>query len=490
MNLIDKFLQVVARNPAAPALIYQGEVWTRARFLRLVCNVSRRLHAQGVVPGGIVGISLDQSPLHLAAMFALARLGAVSLPVHPQLNPLGQRRLMAQFGARQLLGLPGSRALDGFTCFDLGNIASSSLPECDLNFIDYWPEPQVPARLALTSGTTGVPGGILYSHEQWLHRIETTVEYCDEMTRLMPSNLHLTMGSLAALAAVLAGGVVVFHTLHDRASFYDTVRQYGITHTLMPPALIAELAELNGDEGFAFPSLKFLRIVGGGLTPQMTRLATSKLTPNIYLPYGISEVGAISIASPDLLENYPGYAGRLKPGVELEAVNPDDMVVPAGEIGELRVRVPGMPSAYYLNEERTAQRFRDGWFYTGDMGFVTAQGLVSIEGRLDDRINLGGIKFYPESVEGILNSHPEIKESAVFVLPDEAENPVLVAMVVPKHAGPMNPKLVDFLRGRSLGIKNPKRFFLVKALPKNPTGKILRHELPALVNRMRESQSA
>jgi acyl-coenzyme A synthetase/AMP-(fatty) acid ligase len=490
MNLIDKFLQVVKRNPAAPALIYQGEVWTRARFHRLVCHAAIRLQAQGVVPGDVVGMSMDQSPLHLAAMLALARLGAVSLPVHPQLNPQGQQRLMAQFGARKLLGLSGGPALEGFTFLELGDVGAHNLPERDLNFTDYWPAPEAPGRLALTSGTTGVAGGILYSHERWLHRIETTVEYCDETTRLMPSNLHLTMGNLAAMAAVLAGGVLVFHTLHDRASFYATVAQYGITHTLMPPALIAELAELNGDEGFAFPSLKFLRIVGGGLTPQMIALAKSKLTPHVYLPYGISEVGAISIASPELLESHPSYAGRLKPGVALEAINPEGQVLPAGEIGELRVRVPGMPSAYYLNEERTAQRFREGWFYTGDVGFVTAQGLVSIEGRLDDRINLGGTKFYPESIEGVLNSHPEVNESAVFVLHDKEENPMLVALVVAKHPGPLNHKLVDFLRLRKLGAKTPQRFFLVKELPKNPTGKIMRHELVALVNRMRDSQPA
>lgn len=486
MTLIDKFLEVVTRNPAAPALIYQGQVWTRGRFQQLVCHAARRLHAKGVRPGDVVGLSMDHSPMHLAAVFAVARLGGISLAVHPQLNPPGQRRLMTQFGALHLLMLDGATALDGFSCFDIGEFSSEKGASVDLKFIDYWPEPDAPARINLTSGTTGVPGGILYTQERWLHRINTTVEYCDETTRLMPSNLHLTMGNLAALSAVLAGGLLVFHTLHDRLSFYSTVAQYGITHTLMPPALIPELAELNVDEGFAFPSIKYLRIVGGALTPQMIELAKKKLTPNIYLPYGISEVGAISMASPELLETHASFAGRLKPGVQLEAMSPEGQVLRLGEMGELRVRVPGMPSAYYLNDERTAQRFREGWFYTGDVGFVTDEGLVRIEGRLDDRINLGGTKFYPESIELVLNSHPEIKESAVIAVADKNDTPLLVALVVCKHEGPLDLKLVDFLRPRKLGNKSPKRIYIVKELPKNPTGKIMRKELPPLIEKMRD----
>ena len=490
MNLIDRFLQAVAANPAAPACIFEGQVTSLGMFHQLTCKAALELHARGIGPGETVGVSMDHSPLHLATLLALARLGAVSLPVHPNTAAPAKRRLMERYGAKRLVCRKDAPALQEAELICLDAIAVDARAKLDLRFIDYWPEPAAPARVCLTSGTTGVPGSILYTHAFWLERINSylCLDQCDAQSRLMPSDLHLSLGSHAAFGALFAGGVTVFHPLNDLAAFANAINLHAVTHVLMPPAMIKHLAARLPYDGIAFPTIRYLRIVGGGMTQHLVELATRKITPHIYLPYGMSEMGSISLATPQMLLLDPESAGRLKPGVEMQAVDAKGNVLPCGESGELRLRMPGMVQAYYLNEEKTAERFRDGWFMTRDCGFVTQDGLVKLEGRVDDKINLEGVKFFPERVETVLNAHPQVQDSAVFVVEDKERNKFLVAAVVPKSAPPFALKLVDYCKQRKLGKMAPQRFVLVRELPRNASGKIIRASLPELFARKPETQ--
>jgi len=491
MNLIDRFLQVVALNPAAPACIFNSQVISREMFHQLTCKIAIELHARGVAPGEVLGISMNHSPAHLATILALARLGAVSLPVDPNITEGAKKRLMDRYGAQRLVCQKGDLTPKDVTsiALEIGSIDSQS--KLNLRFIAYWPDSKTPARIGLTSGTTGNPSAILYTHEYWLDRIDAFMSFdrFNQQSRSMPSDLHLTLGSLSAFGALFAGGVVVFHRLGDLQSFVTGINLHGVTHVVMPPIRIKKLVSQLPHEGIAFPKIEFLRIVGGGLNQHLVELATRKISPNIYLPYGTSEMGAISVATPEMLHSHPDCTGRLRPGFELQAVDPDGHVLAAGEPGELRARSPMMPQGYYLDEERTAQRFRDGWFMTRDFGFITSDGMVKIEGRVDDKINLGGLKFYPELVEGVLNEHPEVKESAVFLMDDQAQSKILVAVVVPNHKPPLTLKLVDYCQQKKLGNMTPARFVLVRELPRNPMGKIIRSMLPELLKKKPSAQS-
>ena len=490
MNLIDKFLQVVALNPAAPACLFNGQVVSREMLHQRVCRIAIELHGKGIVPGAVVGISMDHSPTHLAALLALARLGAVSLPVHPSSPPAAQKRLMERYGATRLLCEKTPAPLSGVELIALDKMAPDAGPARKLDFIDYWPEPSTPARIGLTSGTTGLPGSILYTHAYWLGRIDAymSIDHCDEQSRLMPSDMHLTLGNYSALRALFAGGVVVFHALQDFQSFVSAINLNAVTHVTMPPAMIRTLAAQLPHEGIAFPTIRLLRIVGAGMTAQLVELVTRKITPNAYINYGMSEIGPISFATPEMLLAHPDYAGRVRPGVELQVVDPQGQVLPPGESGEFRVRVSGMVQGYHQNAERTALQFVDGWFMTRDAGFITADGLVKIEGRMDDKINLGGVKFYPERVENVLNAHPEVKDSAVFVIDGPNQNKVLMAVVVPKHPPPFAQRLVDYCQEKNLGKMAPQRFVLVREIPRNPTGKIMRSALVGLIARKPEER--
>ena len=482
MNLLDAWLAVVQENPTAPALVYQDEVWSRQRLQRLTAQIAQQLHQRGVKPGDMVGLALDQTPEHIAAMLAVARVGAISLPLHSRSRRQQRERLLKRFEAnwvvsKQLLVLPNGTGLINLS--ELPTLTAADRP--DLHFSDYWPTPETPARIGLTSGTTGEPNAILYSHGYWLHRIRTTIDNCDADTRITPSNLHLTLGNLTVFAALFAGGMVIFPPARQRHGLFDTIRRYSITHALTSPASVLDLATLAEDEGIAFPSLRHLRIVGGGMTERQIRVAKEKLTPNLYLPYGLSEVGAVSIATPELLDSHPTYAGRCKEGVQVEALDEQGEPLPPGEEGLLRILVPGMPQHYYDRPEASAERFRDGWFYSSDVGRVTADGLIQISGRDDDRINLGGRKFHAEQVERVLLNHPEVSDAAVVGHENGQGRKVLMALVVLNHEGAPRQKLQPYCRQQRLGDLVPHRFLLMSELPRNEAGKLQRSELAKLL---------
>ena len=488
MNLVDKFLQAVSANPAAPACIFNDQVISREMLHQLACKVAAFLHERGIEQGEVVGVSMDHSPLHLATLIALARLGAISLPVHPSSALPVQTRLLERFGAKKLLCIKAPAIRSDFVIISLGELSVDENSRLNMGFIEYWPDKNTPARLGLTSGTTGAAGAILYTHEYWLLRINHYVEECDDQSRMMSSDLHLTMGSLSALGVLFAGGLVVFHKLNDFQSFVKSINLYAVTHMFMPPAMIKNLTAQLPYDGVAFPTVRDLKIIGSGLSEHLFELATRKITPHVSLPYGTSETGRISLATPAVLASHPGYTGYVDPGVEVQAVDAAGDVLPFGTLGELRTRAPGMPQSYYMNEERTALRFKEGWFMTGDTGYVTQEGLVKIEGRMDDRINLDGFKFYPERIESVLGAHPELKECAVFEIAGPDQKKILVAAVVPKHPPPFELKLSDYCQQKKLGNMTPRRFILVRELPRNPTGKLIRSMLPDLfVKKMEQS---
>lgn len=493
MNLLDKFEASFAHDQAAPCCIANGAVVRRIDFYQLVCKIAKGLHDVGLKPGDLVGLTLPQAPVHLATILAVARLGAISIPVHPKSPPEQKRALMTRHGGRFLIVPKVSETLPkdlGFEVLTLEMLAGPSVvtPK-NLRFVDYWPSPETLGRLCLTSGTTGEPGVIAYTQEHWVSRIEKTSHGYDAQTRCIPGDLHLTLGNLSSFAVLLKGGLLVFDPSEDLSQTTKLIALHGVTHAMLSPAALTKLAEAMPVEGNAFPSLKQLRAVGGALNETSFRLARQKLTPHIYLPYGASEIGLISIATPEMQESHPNHAGKPCAGVEVQSVDEGGQVLPHGEVGELRVKIPGMPTSYYKDDEKTKTKFRDGWYYTSDIGCVTSDGYVKVEGRSDDRINLAGMKFFPETVEVALNSHHLVSESAVFSLNDKTGVRRLLAFLVLRPTqGPVDLNLVEFCKQKKFGPLTPSTFIVVDALPKNPSGKLLRKELPALFEKIAAQQ--
>jgi acyl-coenzyme A synthetase/AMP-(fatty) acid ligase len=194
-----------------------------------------------------------------------------------------------------------------------------------------------------------------------------------------------------------------------------------------------------------------------------------KMTPHVYLPYGLGELGLVSMATPEMVLDDPTSVGVLEPGVSLELV----------EGGEIRVKIPHQPTSYYGPDAGDRTRFRgDGWFHPGDRGRMSPEGKLYIEGRVDHIINVGGRKVSPEYIESILMEFPGVREAAAYGIGGGAAEVQIAAAIV--TSGVLNRDALRAYANERLNVIAPVRYVEVKSLPRNSMGKLEREGLTSL----------
>ncbi|WP_321901716.1 class I adenylate-forming enzyme family protein [Paraburkholderia tropica] len=459
-------------HPAAPALILPDRVFSYRELVTAVHVIAIKLLASGIDKGQTVGVSMAQTSLHLATLLAIARIGAIAVPLHGALTP--ERRMLAarRFNVVTVVSGREDMRLDGWPFIQLAAIDLGRrvpwLPATTTRADD-------PCWLSLSSGTTGDPKGVLRTHGYMLDRVRTDADARDQHSRLLPLDLNFSVGFGQALRMLLLGGAVVLAPERTAANLAYMVRSHAVTHWLLSPAIAEGILELLDDDDVHFPSLVSLRILGGAPSPRLIDAMARKFTPNVRADYGVSEVGIVAIASPEIIRCTPDCAGEVAPWVTVQIVDERERPVPAGQSGRLRLKADQMFDRFYLDQELTAERFRDGWYYPYDNARLDADGLLYIEGRQDDVFNVGGNKVQFRDVETVLEKHPAVREAAAFVLP-QLSGLDLLAVAVMVSARLPTEELLAWAR-RELGPICPERLFFVDEFERTMTGKVLRDRL-------------
>ncbi|WP_158602005.1 class I adenylate-forming enzyme family protein [Pararobbsia silviterrae] len=477
MNIAEQVERQAKRRPAAIALITLERVWTYRELIVASHALARKLLESGVQPGHRIGVSMLQTPLHLMTVLALARIGAVSVPVHVA-QPVAQRlAVVHRFGIAAIVSGRRDFALEVVPFIDLSGIdltAPTDLPACTTG-------PDDPFRIVLSSGTTGEPKGVLYGHRYMLDRTRHSMQsfHVDARSRLLPMDLNFTIGFVYAIGTLLEGGSVVLGPVTTPPDMVQQVRLLGVTHWLLSPIMAEQIGALMTDDDIHFPSVEHLRMTGAKPGQKLLDMLFRRFTPNVFEHYGLTEIGALSIATPELLRRAPDSAGRIDASMTVEVVGADDQPLPAGSVGSLRVKAPFMIDGYLGELDKATSRFRNGWYYTGDFAHIDAEGLLFVAGREDNVINIGGSKFAPWDIEHVLQSHPLVREAIVFALPQSDGLPVLAAALAVSNDVSID-ELHVWARSR-LGPRTPARLFVVDALPRTITGKVQRERIGALL---------
>ena len=191
----------------------------------------------------------------------------------------------------------------------------------------------------------------------------------------------------------------------------------------------------------------------------------------------------ITLVEPEKAEAKMGSIGRAVPGVEVRIVDDDDKEVPVGEAGEIITRGPHIMKGYFRRADATAQRIRNGWLYTGDVGKVEADGYYYHLGRRDDMIITGGLNVYPAEVENLIYTYPGVQETIVFAVPDAKRGQVIGAAIVARPGSTVVDKdLLAFLRGNLANFKVPDKIVIRESLPRTSSGKTIRDATTLLAN--------
>lgn len=347
-------------------------------------------------------------------------------------------------------------------------------------------QPDDTAILLYTSGTSGVPKGVCQTYRN----LKTDMDGAIEKAQLKKDHHFLgvlplfhSFGITAMLLVPVALGSSTYYLPRfTPAGIIEAIREQKASVTMMIASMYAAMLRVKkaGPENFA--TIEYAMSGGEALPDAVHAAFKERFGVDILQGYGMTE------ASPVVSLNVPwsnrvGTVGQAIPGAEVAAFDDEGRRVAAGATGELRVRGPMVMKGYYQKESDTRAAITpDGWYLTGDMGTVDADGYIRITGRKKEMIIVGGENVYPREIEAVLEDHPAVAEAAVVGQMDASRGEVVVAFVVPREGQETTEiALRDFCRDRVAGYKVPRRVVIANDLPRGPTGKILKRKLKELL---------
>lgn len=475
MNIAHVIRNLARTQPHAVALIEGQTMLSYAALGVTVRNAAVWLHRQGITPGTMVGVTLGQTIGHVITVLALARLGAVSVPVHMATKPEVRKLLCQRYRVSVLITGRAGVAPEGVSEILIdqdsfrGGGDPGELPPVSGSGV---------FRLGLSSGTTGVPKAVGMTHDRqlqaaWLQDGLPATQIHARAVVFM--DLNVSAGWSSCMRQLVSGKTAVLVRSTAPEAFFEAIDRHGATSTQTSPAILRSLVDAVKGSFPRVPGIERLFAAGGLISSTMQQRIRTRITPNLYSRYGSTETGLISVAAPRDMVRSPNSVGRVVPWVELEVVDENDRLLPPGRTGIVRLRSPEMPDGYFDNPEESAKTFRDGWVYLGDMGALAPDGLLTLEGRADDLINVGGVKVNPIEVEAVLAEHPSIADAGAFATQVPGGATRLVAAVVVRE-GYDEKAVLAYCRERLRNVA-PVRLVSLPRLPRNAAGKLVRREL-------------
>jgi acyl-CoA synthetase (AMP-forming)/AMP-acid ligase II len=484
MNLADALAHHARARPGQAAVIAGDRVVLYRDLDGLVRRWAAHLASLGLGQGDVVGIALRDSIEHLLALWAAARMGAVALPMDWRWTAPEQHSVATRFRASLVLVEADGAPIEGVRCIavDAGFAAAVEAAPADLPFPTGEACGGMPLLLSLSSGTTGRPKGPMVTHRHflrrfWTHWIDLGLNAREVYVSATP--MYFGGGRTFTMSLLFSGGTaVLFPPPYKPQELAAEIARRQATSAFLVPTLLRRLLDLPEDLAAPVRRMRLLLSSGAPLHPWERRAIRDRLCAGFHEYYASTEGGGVSLLRPEDIDTHEASVGRAVFGVEI-AIFDDAMArLPAGEVGRLGYRGPGVADGFVDDPEADAEVFHQGWFLPGDLASVDADGYVTLKGRRKDMIIRGGINIYPPEIESVLLSDPRIAEAAVVGWPSVAMGEEIAAFVVPRPGeAPDAASLLALCRARLAPYKVPREVMLIADLPRNSSGKTLKPEL-------------
>jgi long-chain acyl-CoA synthetase len=471
------------------AVLFGDERWSFADLDARSNSFARHLAARGVNAGERVAMMVANRPEFVIAVNGISKLGAAAVlfspawkafevdhalrltePTHALADGDAAPLLVERLGRDSVTDLDEASLLDVALTHDRTPLASVHVRDTDESV------------LVFSSGTTGLPKAVRHTHRSigcaTTHWCDALGLGPDDRFQIATPPSHI-LGLLNLLAAASVGAVVRLHKRFELDEVLRRIASDRMTLEMAVAPIALAMANHPRLEDYDLSSLRYIMRGATPVTEAVARTVTDRTGVRWLPAYGASEVPVIA-ANP---VNDPSSwrldsAGVPSGGIELRVVDLDSgEVVPAGQIGEIQVKSPSVMTGY-LPDDATCDAFADGWYRTGDVGWVEAEGWLHLTDRSKEMIKVNGFQVAPAEVEAVLHSHPAVLDCAVFGLADERAGEVPVAAVQLDPDRPVSTdELEQLVAGTLATYKRLRHVVVVDAIPRLPSGKVLRRTL-------------
>ena len=484
-------------NPDKPALIFENQFYTYRQLNQNVNQLANALLDRGVRKGDKVATLLPNCVELLEIYWAVARIGAVVVPLSTLLLKSGLKSLLNDSGVNMIFAFSGmvetleqirneldgvpnenfiltdSSDTPGYCCYhELKTTAGTfDPPAIEIKGADIF-------NIIYSSGTTGQPKGIIHTHyirAMYGHIGVTSFRMTPESVFMHTGSIVFNGAFIMIIPSMLLGATFILQRQFNTESFIEAVERERVTHVIMVPAQLIAILNSKKFSPRALSSLEMICNVGAPLHQEHKEKLTGYLPNRFYELYGLTE-GFLTILDKNDYTAKPGSVGVPPPFYEMRIEDPDRNEVPAGQIGEIVGRGPVLMPQYYNQPDLTREAIKDGWLYTGDLGYVDEDGFLYLVDRKKDMIISGGVNIYPKDIEEIIVQHPDVLEAAVFGIPDDRWGESPVAAVTLTETGKITPEVLMHWINQHVSAKfqRVQRVIIKDELPRNIAGKVLK----------------
>jgi acyl-CoA synthetase (AMP-forming)/AMP-acid ligase II len=494
------------RRPKAPALVCGDVRWTHGRLQAATARWRAALAAQGLREGDVAAVCATTSAEYVALFLAAVGAGIVVAPLAPSVQPEALAAMVESAGAGAVFadrstavllrnagladllvpleaGPPDTR--DDTRDDDRSDAASAAAGAGTAASGLAAIEPHWAFNIIFSSGTTGVPKGILQTHERRAAQAarRESLGYGEDAVTLLATPLYSNTTLVALFPTLAAGGTVVLMPKFDALAYLQLAERERATHTMLVPIQYQRILAHPGFGGADLSAFQIKLCAGAPFAPQLKREVLDRWPGGLVEFYGTTEGGGSCHLEAHLWPDKLHTVGRPSPGSEFVVLGDDDQPLAAGQAGEIAGRSPVMMSHYHRqaaplpgHEWHDAQGRR--FLRSGDVGYFDADGFLVLVDRKKDMIISGGFNVYPSDLEAQLRRHPDVEDAAVVGVPSERWGETPMGFVVARAGRPVDADaLREWCNGRLGKTQRLAGLQIVAELPRNPLGKVLKREL-------------
>jgi len=529
MRTLSQVLRETAKRfPARPAIFDpSGLPMTYEELNAEVDRLARGLLDMGVAKGDKVGLWMPNVPEWVTAYFAIARIGAVVVPMNTRYKTHEVEYILDNSEATTLFAVDAFANIDylkmiaairpklrnlkhviiagdaGETGHAYADVVKAGEPLASdgaLSEREAQCDPNDNVFILYTSGTTGNPKGAMLSH----HNIAKNAEQVTEVLHTSEEDVFLLavpffhcFGCVMGIAgSVTWGAAMVPMQVFKAKEALELVERFGVSVLYgVPTMFVLELEEARKGKAdgtkYALSSLRTGIMAGAPCPVEVMRGTMDDLGCNVSIAYGLTEASPVITMTrfDDSIERRVETVGRALDGVDVKICDDDHRPLPTGEMGELACRGYNVMLGYYRAPEITAQTIdEEGWLYSGDLATIDKEGYVQIVGRKKDMLICGGFNVYPAEIEEYLFTHPQVQNVSVIGIPDDVFGEVSAAYIIPREGEAIDPQeIVDFCVGEIANFKVPRYVEIIEAFPMTQSGKIQKFKLREIADEAMKS---